>query len=155
MVQSLDQAPGPPGITSTVDVPRGRPDDGSSDGDGSAKQQVAAMVAAWDRGERVTAAEMLDRRPDLDTEAALRLIYEEVCLRRESGLEVATGEVVWRYPRWAEELRDLLDCDHMIRCSAAIAVFPEVGETLGSFRLLAELGRGAAGRTFLATDAGL
>jgi serine/threonine protein kinase/Flp pilus assembly protein TadD len=127
---------------------------GGSEG-ASATQQVAAMVAAWDRDERVTAAEILDRRPDLSTETALRLIYEEVCLRRESGLKVATSEVVRQYPRWAGELRDLLDCDRLIRDSGALVVFPEVGETLGPFRLLAELGRGASGRTFLATDPSL
>jgi serine/threonine protein kinase/Flp pilus assembly protein TadD len=147
MVQSLDQAPG---IATTVDLPRAR----SSDG-GLATQLVAAMVAAWDRGERVTAAEMLDLCPDLDTETVLRLIFEEVHLGREAGMEVPTGEVVRRYPRWADELRDLLACDRLIRPSGAVAVLPQAGEALGPFRLLAELGRGAAGRTFLATDPGL
>src|SRR5947209_2316570 len=120
-----------------------------------ASRQVAAMADAWERGERVTAAEILRRHPDLDTEAAIRLVYEEVCLRREAGLEVDTAEVVRQYPRWADELQDLFDCDRLLGPTGAIAAFPEVGETLGPFRLLAELGRGASGRTFLAIDPGL
>src|SRR5256885_1132261 len=34
----------------------------------------------------------------------------------------------------------------------AVGRFPEVGETLGEFRLAAELGRGAVGRVFLAAQ---
>ena len=53
------------------------------------------------------------------------------------------------------DLQALFDCDRLFRPSGADCVFPEVGETLGPFHLLQELGRGAAGRTFLATDPGL
>src|SRR5262245_37842410 len=126
--------------------PRPRP------GSGWASRQVAAMAAAWDRGERVTAAEVLDGYPDVDAEAAVRLIFEEVCLRREAGLEVVSAEVVRRHPRWGPELQALLDCDRLLRPSGAIADAPAVGGTLGPFLLLAELGRGASGRTYLATE---
>ena len=127
---------------------RSQPDAGESRG----SKEVAAMAAAWDRGERVTASEILDHHPEIDGEDAIRLIYEEVCLRRDAGLEVRTTEVVKRHPRWGEELRSLFDCDRLLRPSGAPVAFPEIGETIGSFRLLAELGRGASGRTFLATD---
>jgi eukaryotic-like serine/threonine-protein kinase len=40
----------------------------------------------------------------------------------------------------------------LIRSPREVADFPEVGETLGPFLLLAELGRGASGRTYLASD---
>ncbi|MDG3008070.1 protein kinase domain-containing protein [Paludisphaera mucosa] len=123
-------------------------------GGGWVSRQVAAMAAAWDRGEPISAAEVLERHPELDAEAAVRLIYEEVALRREAGLEVDTSEVVRRHPRWGDELRDLFACDRLIRSSgpALGADLPEAGESLGSFVLLEELGRGASGRTFLATD---
>jgi serine/threonine protein kinase/tetratricopeptide (TPR) repeat protein len=110
------------------------------------------MASAWERGERVTAAELIERSPHLDTEAAIRIIYEEICLRREAGLAVDIEETIRRFPRWAAELRDLLDCDRLLGTPGEATVFPEVGETLGPFRLLAELGRGASGRTFLATE---
>jgi tetratricopeptide (TPR) repeat protein len=115
------------------------------------------MVEAWERGEPVTAADVIGRHPGLDDEAAIRLIYEETCLRREAGLEADTAEVLRRYPRWAGELRALFDCDRLLRLSGAAGAPPEieVGESLGPFLLLAELGRGAAGCTYLATDPNL
>ena len=147
MIDSTDEAartvePGPTG-------PRPRP---PGPEEGWASRQVAAMAAAWARGEPVTAAEVITRHPGLDAEAAIRLIYEEASLRREAGLEVDTAEVLRRFPDWADELRDLFDCDRLLRPSGCRAAFPEVDETLGPFLLLAELGRGASGRTFLATD---
>jgi eukaryotic-like serine/threonine-protein kinase len=116
--------------------------------------RVEELVAAWRSGERATAGDVLARHPGLGGEAAVRLIYEEVCLRRESGEEVATAEVVARYPRWKAELERLLSCDRLLRPRAP-ARFPDVGGCLGEFRLLSELGRGAAGRTYLAAQAAL
>ena len=49
-----------------------------------ATRHVEEMVAAWRRGERLRVEEILARQPDLCDDAAIRLIYEEVCLRRES-----------------------------------------------------------------------
>lgn len=125
--------------------------EGASEG-GWVSDEVAGMVAAWDRGEPVTALDVLGRHPDADPESAIRLIYEEACLRRDAGENVDTSEVVRRHPRWSEELRDLFACDRLIRPSTAAADFPDAGETLDSFVLMEELGRGASGRTFLATD---
>ena len=124
-------------------------------GSGWASRQVAALAAAWERGERVTAAEVLERYPGAETEAAVRLIFEELCLRREAGLEVDTTEVVGRHPQWNRDLRALFDCERLLRPSEPADTLPEIGETLGPFLLREELGRGASGRTFLATDATL
>jgi serine/threonine protein kinase/Flp pilus assembly protein TadD len=112
------------------------------------------MAAAWARGEPIAAEDLIARHPGLDAAAAIRLIYEEVCLRREAGQPVSTAEVISRFPQWHEELEVLFGCDRLLQPRAA-AVFPEVGETLGPYRLLAELGRGAAGRTFLASEPAL
>jgi serine/threonine protein kinase/Tfp pilus assembly protein PilF len=124
-----------------------------------ASRQVEAMVAAWRRGERPTAEEFLAHHPELDSEAALRLIYEEVCLRQEAGAEVPRAELVRRFPQWKPRLELLLDCHCLLLPDLALApppaVFPEVGEVLGDFRLLADLGRGASGRVFLATQPSL
>ena len=78
-------------------------------------RQVQAMASAWSRGERMSAEELLARLPGLGDEAAIRLIYEEVCLRRDSGQDIATAEVVSRFPRWKDELEVLLGCDRMLR----------------------------------------
>ena len=111
---------------------------------------VDEMVAAWRRGEHAKAEAFLDRHPELSAESALRLIHEEVSLRQEAGLEVDPAEVVNRFPKWRAELEVLLDCQRLIQAQGTAITFPEEGEVLGGFRLLAVLGRGASGRIFLA-----
>ncbi len=118
-------------------------------------QQIEAMARSRAQGVPMTAEDLLARHPGIVAEAAIRLIYEEVCLRRESGEEVATSEVVGRFPQWKDELEILLDCDRLLRPLARVAALPEIGEDLGPFRLLAELGRGASGRTYLAAEPSL
>jgi len=118
-------------------------------------EQVHGMAAAWARGEPISAAAILAEHPELDAESAVRLIYEEVCIRRDSGEEVVTIEVVNQYPQFRDELEVLLGCDRILRPLGRPAILPEVGENLGSFHLLAELGRGASGKTFLATEPSL
>jgi serine/threonine protein kinase len=118
-------------------------------------RQVQAMASAWSRGERISAEQLLASYPGLDDEAAIRLIYEEVSLRRDSGQDIATTEVLNRFPRWKDELEVLLGCDRMLRPFSRVAMFPNVGEDLGPFRLLAELGRGASGKTYLAAEPAL
>ncbi len=110
------------------------------------------MAAAWSRGDRVLADEVIGRYPGLDDEAVVRLIYEEVSLRRDSGEDMPTSEILRRYPRWKDELEILLGCDRLLRPLIGVAPLPEVGEHLGPFYLRAELGRGASGRTFLASE---
>jgi serine/threonine protein kinase/Flp pilus assembly protein TadD len=108
------------------------------------------MVAAWRRGEPLPTEAFLERHPDLSTESALRLIHEEVCLRQEAGLEVVTAEVVNRFPRWRAQLELLLDCRRLMQPRQAEGAPLEVGDALGEFRLVAELGHGASGPVFLA-----
>ncbi len=116
---------------------------------------VDEMVAAWRRGERPQAEEFLERNPDLGDEAAIRLIYEEVCLRREAGLAVDHQEILRRFPHWRSELAALLDCHRLIESTLAPPVLPQEGEVLAGFRLVRELGRGAGGRVFLAVQPSL
>ena len=118
-------------------------------------RQVDAMAASWARGEPVTAERILAENPEIGDEDAVRLIYEEICLRRESGQDVPTSEIVARFPRWKDEIEVLLGCDRLLRPMSMIATLPEIGEELGPFRLLAELGRGASGKTYLAEEPAL
>jgi serine/threonine protein kinase/Flp pilus assembly protein TadD len=113
------------------------------------------MAEAWAEGRPLTADQILREHPGVSTENAVRLVYEEVCLRRESGQEVTTADVTGRYPQWKEQLEILLDCDRLLWPLSRAAVLPEVGESLGPFRLLAEIGRGASGKTFLAEEPAL
>ena len=121
---------------------------------GWVSREVEAMITAWERGAAVTAQDVLDGRAEVDAESAIRLIYEETCLRREAGQQVGTAEVVARFPRWGGELRALFDCDRLIRSPRGIVDFPEAGQILGPFLRMAVLGRGHSGRTFLASRPG-
>lgn len=112
---------------------------------------AANMVARWRAGERPTAAEYAVRHPHLrtDPDAALELIAEELALGDEYGVPADPEALVAAFPAWAAQVRAL------VRCQAALGPparprFPEAGQTLGEFRLVAELGRGAAGRVFAA-----
>lgn len=119
---------------------------------GWVSRQVAVLAEAWERGQELSAGTLIAGQPEVTTDDAIRLIYEEVCLRREAGQEVATEEVVARYPRWREPLQALLECDRLLRPAEGPRDFPAIGETLGPFTIHAELGRGAAGRTYRASD---
>ena len=135
--------------------PRSPEEPEQRDSSSSISRLIDVMTAAWARGQPIRAEEILASNPGLGEESAIRLIYEETCLRRESGEEVPTTEVLVRFPRWKGQLEVLLGCDRLLRPMAQVAVLPEVGENLGPFRLLAELGRGASGKTYLASEPAL
>jgi eukaryotic-like serine/threonine-protein kinase len=130
---------------------------GRSRSPGTVTRLIDEFAAAWGRGERPPAEAFLEHHPRLTVqpEAAIRLIYEEVCLRQGEGQTVALAELLLRFPQWRSELEVLLECDRLVGTMAAQPVFPAVGETLGEFHLLAELGRGARGRCFLAVQPAL
>jgi eukaryotic-like serine/threonine-protein kinase len=118
---------------------------------------VAEMTAAWRQGDRRSVESYLDRHPEVrdHPEEAIRLVYEEVCLRQEFGPEVAADELARRFPQWADELAVLLDCHRLMQTRQSPPAFPGVGESLGDFRIVAELGRGGHGRVFLASQPAL
>jgi serine/threonine protein kinase len=124
---------------------------------GPVTRLIEEFAAAWERGERPPAEVFLDRHPWLTTqpEAAIRLIYEEVCLRQGEEQEVHLSELVRRFPRWQTELEVLLDCDRLLGTVSGPPASLAAGETLGDFLLVAELGRGARGRCFLAAQPSL
>src|SRR5260370_10349379 len=123
---------------------------------GSVASEVAGeMAQRWHEGQQPLAEEYLARHPELcgQPDAVVRLIYEEICLRQEKGQETASMEVVQRFPQWREQLEDIL-CRPFPRRLVPPRI-PEVGESLGGFRMLAELGHGIRGRVFLATQPAL
>jgi serine/threonine protein kinase/Flp pilus assembly protein TadD len=114
------------------------------------------VLAAMRQSPNPRAEEFLERLPGLRAQDAVRIIYEEACLRIERGDASVTADVLARFPRWARELGVLLECKHLLMDGdGALVRFPEVGEHLGDFQLVAEIGRGAVGRTFLASQASL
>ena len=114
-----------------------------------ATQQVEMMVAAWRRGERPLAEDILARYPELGDESAIRLIYEEVAFVRKRA-RGGPGRDCGRFPQWRARAGDAPRLPAPAANQPRVPSIPEVGEVLGGFRLVAELGRGASGRVFLA-----
>jgi serine/threonine protein kinase/tetratricopeptide (TPR) repeat protein len=146
------------------EIPRGEATDPSG-GDGAATgaiEQIGRRLAAemrqrWARGERPIAEEFFraDPRVQDQPEAALELIYEEYCLRRSSDDSEAEAEVLGRFPQWASQLRVMLDCHRVLEADHDSPKLPNVGDVVGGFRLVAELGRGSCGRVYLGTQTAL
>jgi tetratricopeptide (TPR) repeat protein len=115
------------------------------------------MSACWRVGRRPAAEEFLDRLPWLwdRTEAALELIAEELALREEHGQPVSDSELIGRFPQWPVQMLALRECQRAFGCSTGAVRFPPPGDTVGGFRLITELGRGAHGRVFLAAQSSL
>jgi tetratricopeptide (TPR) repeat protein len=118
---------------------------------------VADLVGRWQKGERPLAEEYLDRQPELweQPEAALELIAEELVLRGEHDQPIGEEELLRRFPQWQAQVRVLFDCQKALGTKLGPPKFPEAGEKIGGFELLTELGRGAHGRVFLATQPAL
>src|SRR5581483_725119 len=100
------------------------------------------MRHRWQHGDRVLAEEFLARHPELRDQpgTAAELIYEEMCLRQEHGLGTISSEMRRRFPQWSAELRTLIDCQRALEAWSVDPAFPRVGERVGEFVLVAELG---------------
>jgi serine/threonine protein kinase/Tfp pilus assembly protein PilF len=118
---------------------------------------VREMAASWRDGQMTSAEEWIARRPEIAfrPELATRIIYEEICQREQLGDTVHSSEIYRRFPQWRDALEIMLDCHRLMQPDQDQEEFPEAGERLGEFELLCELGRGAVGRVFLATQPSL
>ncbi|QDV85710.1 protein kinase domain-containing protein [Stieleria magnilauensis] len=115
---------------------------------------VQELNAAW-QDDHLFRAETLLRQHALDGDNArivIPLVYEEVCLREQAGQAVDQAELKHRFPGLVTELELLFDCHRLLAFPEDSVKYPEVGQRIGEFDLVAELGRGAVGRVFLATQ---
>lgn len=114
------------------------------------------MADAWRAGDRPPAERFLDLYPHLwgEPDLAFDLIYEEICLRQECGQEIPRDQVLARFPQWQQQLDILLNCHKLLEADAGPR-YPNAGDSLRDFHLIAQLGRGRLGVVFLATQASL
>jgi serine/threonine protein kinase/tetratricopeptide (TPR) repeat protein len=112
------------------------------------------MVRRWRRGERPAVESYLDLRPELwdRPDPALELVAEELALRDEFGPPASRSEMARRFPKWAARAQAVLDYQRVLGPRPGEPHLPAPGELLGPFQVLAELGRGAHGRVFLAAQ---
>jgi serine/threonine protein kinase len=117
-------------------------------------QLLQKMADQWRSGKVVKAEQLLADIPQIaaDQEAAVRVIYEEFCLREERGETPDITEFYGRFPQWHEALAVVLECHHLLRGEPEPPRFPAAGQSLGELQLIGELGRGALGRVFLASQ---
>src|SRR5262249_50809956 len=108
----------------------------------------------WRRGQRLGVEEWLARHPTLrgQRDAVLRLVCEELCLRREASLAIDAHDFVQRFPEWSGEIQALLECQRVLEPEDAGGDEPALDGRLRDLRILTELGRGGQGRVFLATQ---
>jgi serine/threonine protein kinase len=118
----------------------------------SLARALAEMAQEWRSGQGPLVEDFLARYPELATiTAALKLIHEEFCLRLQHGIPAEPEDFFVRFPDLRDELEVLLGGELTRIDTRTIDLeMPIVGETLGDFELLTELGRGAEGCVFLA-----
>ncbi len=125
-----------------------------------AARLVEEMATSWRHRLPLRAEEVLRRHPELgaDADLAVRVIYEEVCQRREGGEQVCPEEILHRFPQWREQLARLMDRRWRLdpgNTPTSPAPPPAPPPPPQEYRVLAELGHGAHGRVYLATQPAL
>src|SRR5437660_1110503 len=106
------------------------------------------LSRSWRAGQHRSAEALLAEahEPLAGPHAVFAVVAEEVQLRRELGPPPSLEEFQARFPALATPLLDLF------AASAPAPRLPACGEMLAECLLLAELGGGATGRAFLATQ---
>ncbi len=129
----------------------------------------ADLALRFEAGEAVSARWYMSEYHDLGEDTIVALIYEEFCLREENHDPAEPADFLKRYPEVADSLNRILEIHDlvgsgtgtmsfsastggMVASGGGDRGFPQVGETIGGFRLVEELGRGSFARVFLALE---
>jgi eukaryotic-like serine/threonine-protein kinase len=115
------------------------------------QQLIDELAESYRRGQPIAIDDLIARRHlhDDDPDLMIPIIYEELCLREEQGEQIDRDAFIARFPKWKLQLGELLECYDLLSEPGKAIRYPEIGEQLGDFQLIAELGRGAAGRVYL------
>jgi serine/threonine protein kinase/Tfp pilus assembly protein PilF len=139
--------------------PASRDDPGTPAGS-SLEPILREFTERWERGETPSAEEYLPRLSPDRASDAVELIYHAYCLAESAGLDPDPGEYLRRFPAQGESLERIFGLHETLdsvslRLWTGHVDWPEVGDEIGPYRLLRELGRGGFARVFLAEQADL
>src|SRR5258707_11803683 len=92
-------------------------------------QLIERFASAWRPEESRSVDRFLADHPEVshDAEVAVRLIYEDFCLRQEAGCQVDPDEILKRFPQWRTNLEVVLDFYQLVRSETRLPCFPTVG----------------------------
>jgi serine/threonine protein kinase/Flp pilus assembly protein TadD len=161
-VTALDSLPIDPRLTRSYSLSRpGAPPDSRAPWDSSPLDLILSeFTERWERGEGPAIEAFLDRLGSAPASDAVELIYHAYCLAESAGLNPDRAAYVDRFPAQARALERLFGLDRAFDASqlqlwADPATLPEVGDEIGPFLLLRELGEGGFARVFLAEQSDL
>jgi serine/threonine protein kinase/Tfp pilus assembly protein PilF len=132
----------------------------------------AEMGLRWEAGDPVPTEAYRRRYPDLGDDTLVALAYEEFCLAEDAGRSPDPAAFYARFPELAERLRPVLEIHDLVGSGGSFTgstatvpatwggagahpappAFPVAGQTIGGFRLTAEIGRGSFARVFRAEE---
>jgi tetratricopeptide (TPR) repeat protein len=124
--------------------------------------EVGQVIASWREGTTPPDARaVLEDQPEIlsDPFLVLELAHAEYEIRRLRGEPIDPLEFCARFPEVASLLRDAVAVNAYFESHAGTldesgkGAYPAVGDQLGRYRILRQLGRGSYARVYLATDA--
>lgn len=141
-------------------------------GSSSPDSLVREVVAQWRHGQRPDAAGFLESHPEIRDRKSLAidLIYEEYCLRHESGETLLASTFCGKFPDYKQSLQRMLDVHNFMQSQpgsehadrpAGETVdespipWPSPGEEFQGYRVIEQLGSGALARVYLAREIAL
>ena len=137
------------------------PPGGDAEGRGLLLDLLDELAEAWEvPGEPVPVETYLARLPDPGDPVAVELIYQEFCLAEHRGLAPDPEDYLRRFPGFVDRLERLFRFHEAIdegqlRAWVGEPKLPEVGDAVGPYLLIRELGRGGFARVFLAIQGDL
>ncbi len=129
----------------------------------TARRLASKIQRRWDAGETPDLSELLQEHPELRhcKSAVLDLAYEEYRHRQAAGETLGAKQFSRRFPTLYNslyiliEVRGFLEKDSGYRELVKSVAWPQPGDSLLDFSLIAELGRGTFSRVFLASQSTL
>jgi WD40 repeat protein len=118
------------------------------------RQACADLDRRVRAGEDARAEEYFRANPALaeTADAALEMIYAEFVARAARGDAPPVAEWLTRFPRWADELRELFQVHELMSDAAAPVADDASPRRLRHFDLLDEVGRGSSATVYRALD---